>query len=475
MSADCHILRGAARGAVVAYGVPAAVCVVGVALLLLPGASPLPLMCGWLVPVFALLAAYRRQPWSSDAGSWTLLVVSVVLALGIILNCHYYICVWGDGNPGAPSLVNVDASNAWNNALASIGEPPPGVPESWPAKEYGLFVGLLLRLFGTDICVPLLFNAFCALATIVLTGAVACGCSGGSASERRRVATCAIVMASTLCYFIASGMLLIKDCPLALAVALAAWCGLRARRGFDAALVAALVVSVVITVYCRPNYLLAEAAIVAALGAWTDRAGARRTIAVVVFVLIGWLVAHVVFPVVPFERFVDSTGRALSDDPGEISQHSFYMRLFHDYYAFSFAEHCLLLPVTAAIQFLIPLPWTWDKYLMFGPAIALAHFSFCRYAVGAATMYYLGAQFGRGRSSTLLLRLFVAGVALYLATAFQFGGTVSRYGIPLVSLLVPGAAYAWCSYRRRRSFAVWMCLFAAAMAVLLSVCYYLTI
>ena len=137
--------------------------------------------------------------------------------------------------------------------------------------------------------------------------------------------------------------------------------------------------------------------------------------------------------------------------------------------------HLLLLPVTTAIQLLIPLPWTWDKYLMFGPTMAFAHFSFFRYAAGGLIIYFVGAQFSRKkRAPWLLLRLVSIGLIIYLFAAFQFGGTVARYGIPLITLLIPAAAYAYVNYRKARSFRVWAIVYIALITLTLCIFHTLT-
>lgn len=198
------------------------------------------------------------QPWSSRVGAWTIFAASLLLVSGIALNCHYYIDVWGDGDPSRPVLMNYDAWSAWNNALVVNGRDD-AMPCPWPAQGYGRFVGIIVAISGQDICIPLLFNALCILATIVLTAAIAqrC-CSGGDNS--RSIATCSIVIASTLCYFMVSGTILIKDAPLAASVALSAWAAMRLgdierSRSLTPAC-AALIAAAFMTSFARPNYLI---------------------------------------------------------------------------------------------------------------------------------------------------------------------------------------------------------------------------
>lgn len=462
---ECNIWRAT---------VPAGICITGCMALLLPGASPLAICLGWMLAYVAVAVPYTRSSCCTRAGALTLFLASLLLASGIIINCHYYIYVWGEGlDASRPVLMNLDAWSAWNNALVDLGRED-AYPCHWPAVGYGHFVGQMLAIFGPDICIPLIFNAFCTIAAIALTGSIAQQCAGGTESERRRISTVAMIFTAAMCYFMASGTVLIKDTPLAAAVALTAWAGLRLRAGRLLLPAVAVAAATYIVVWLRPNYLLVLTACIAA-SAFRERRILRLHAATCIALGILWIILQLSENASSIANYIDFSLRGMSDDSDGFEQHSVYYRIFSDYYSFPAWQRFLLLPITTAIQFIIPLPWTAGKYLIFGPFMAWAHFSLCRYAAGGLIMYFCARQLSReGRAPAMLLSIGAVGLLFYTGAALQFGGTVSRYGIPLVSLLIPCAAYAWTNYRHERAFGIWAAVFAAGMTGALFICYSIT-
>lgn len=467
-----HRLADTLRNPIFALGIPGGIAALGMLCLLQPGVSALSFVGLWALGTAAICAAYRMRSWSTDGGGWLLLAASVLLAAGVVVNCHYYINVWGNGDVSRPMLMNLDAWSAWNNALVDIGRTD-AVRSSWPALGYGHFVGLTARIFGADITFPLLLNALCTLAAIVLTGAAAHGCSGLSEREGARMATCAMVMASLMCYFMVSGTILIKDGPLTMAAGLAVAGALRIRRGADTAGYAALASAAIIFGFCRPIFLLATILLIVVLNSH-ERRSISAAIPAILIIGIAWWLLQQSEVASNMGRVADTSVSLYTSDASEATQHSFYYRLFHDYFHFPLWQKLLLLPLTIGLQLLIPLPWTYDKYLMFAPDMFVAHFSFCRYAVAALVVYYIFGVAHRKPLSDLLPRLTAVGVLLYAAAALRFGGTVSRYGIPLVPMLIPCAAYVLLHCRRERALRVWCAVYAIGFAVLLFVCYKLT-
>lgn len=111
---------------------------------------------------------------------------------------------------------------------------------------------------------------------------------------------------------------------------------------------------------------------------------------------------------------------------------------------------------------------------MFGPTMAYAHMSFARYAVCGVLLYFAARQFGENRAPRAILKFGIVGVVFYIAAAYQFGGTISRYGIPLLPLLVPCAAYACVKYRHERAFGIWALAYTIIMTAALIICHHIT-
>lgn len=453
------------------FGLPAGISLCGMAALLWPGTSPALICCGWIVAYLLLSMAFISRRWSCGAGAWLLWAVSLVLWTGICINIDYYVNTVGNGDAAAPVLMNFDAWSAWNNALFDVGRTD-ALPCRWPARDYGHLVGVLIWLFGVDISIPLMFNALCALLTIVFSGSIAVSCIGGDLSEQRRTALTTMLFTSLMCYFIASGTVLIKDCPLALASALIVWAALRLRRKVSAVAVMAIAVAALATFFMRKNYLLLYAAVILALTDWRNRkrAIAGAGIAAVLLGVWGWL--QYSGSAISISAYYGALTSGTSGDSSEYGHSAAYSDGLAAYFRTPIWKRLLMLPMLTAVQFLIPLPWNWDKYLIFGPFMALAHFSFFRYAVGGLILYFVGNRLRT--APRMLIAVTALGLFFYVASAFSFGGTISRYGIPLVSMLTPAAAYTWLHCRRRRSFRIWSAVFVAGIALALALSYHFT-
>lgn len=457
------------RYAPLRIGVPAGFCIVGLAALLLPGASPEVLCAGWLVVLLPLLLIYSHKKWSCPAGGWVLLVASVALWLGICINCHYFIGIHPHADVSAPVLMNLDAWSAWNNALTDVGRSD-AMPCPWPAYGYGHFVGLIIRVLGPDLSIALMFNSFCALATILLCGCIAAGCIEGSSCEKGRLAWVTMLFSSLMFYFMVSGTILIKDCPLALAISLSVWAGLQLRGGRLAGAVLAVLPAAVMVIYMRPNFLLFMAFVISVAGFGKSRRNILGLLAVVGPLIAIFCVLQASALTATLGEVMSFTPEAASEDEDGLPHTSDYSRI-RSYYLLPVWKRLLLLPVLAFMQFMIPLPFNFGKYIVFGPTMALAHFGFCRYALGALLTYF-GFRMFRCRVPARLATLACAGLVLYLGIGYCFAGAISRYCIPLISLFTPAAAYCWLRFRHEKAFRIWAWGFSFFIAAVLITAYF---
>ncbi len=464
-------LRRALRSAPVLYGVPAGFCITGMATLLLPGASPLIVSLGWTAAFLAVLLPCLKEQWSSRAAAWTLWATSVVMTLGVIINCHYYVHVWGSGDVSRPLLMNLDHWSAWNNALFHLGSDH-AVQSLWPAEGYGRFIGLLLGATTIDISVPLMFNMFCILATIALTGAIAARCTS-HVDLRPDVAATAIVLMALMGELLSSGAALLKDAPMALATALVAWGALKLRTPARTAWpIAAVAVAIFITCYARPNYLAVFIILIPALSSWR-RPAIYLPLALAGLCAVILLCFHAADAATPTDTHFSSSLVEGLDDSDHQPQHAAYYEHFSFYFEAPMWKRLLLLPVALGVQFLIPLPWNCANNLAFGPFVAVGYFGFCRYFTGLLVIYFLARSLWR-RSFRLAFRLCTTGALFYAAVALVFGGTVSRYGIPLLCLMVPAAAIVWVRPRAMPHLRAWLAIGSFAIVAALAACYILS-
>ncbi|MDE6498441.1 MAG: hypothetical protein K2L21_07260 [Muribaculaceae bacterium] len=465
-------LLGACHASPILYGIPAGFCIVGMSNLLLPGASMLTTSLGWTLIYIVVTLPCVLRAWCSRAAAWTLWGASVVMTVGVVINCHYFVHVWGCGDVSRPLLMNLDHWSAWNNALYHLGSDH-AVESLWPAEGYGRFIGLLMKASAIDISIPLLFNCFCVLCTIALTGALTSRFIR-DAARQRKAALCAIVLMSLMGDLIASGTILLKDAPMAMATALVAWSAIRLRYGGNLLRpLAAIAAAVFITCYARPNYLSVFIVLIPGVCAH-DKRNITIAAAISVCCAVILLYFHSLEAATPAQaHFAPELGTDL-DDSAHQPQHAAYYDNFSFYFKAPVWKRLLLLPITLGVQFLIPLPWNFANNLAFGPFIALAYFGFCRYFTGLLVAFFLFKKL-RKRSFTPALRLCLVGLAFYAGVAFIFGGTVSRYGIPLLCLFVPCASLLWTCRNDYPRLRTWLVAGGSGIAAVLFVFYFLSV
>ena len=189
------------------------------ALIMFPGASFFPTLLA-LIGVWVVVSIlYRRAPWRNSEGWWTLLIATALMAVGVIVNVHCFTAQVG-ATTELPVLLNPDSSRFYNDALYAIGYSQ-GVPADLKNHGYGLLISWLWNFTGVTIVAPLVVNMFAMLLSIILCGGIAWRMLRGETPKSGRwIASCAMMMSASVCYFLNSGTLLLKEALLILAFSL---------------------------------------------------------------------------------------------------------------------------------------------------------------------------------------------------------------------------------------------------------------
>ena len=414
-------------------------------------------------------ACYYRCRWRSSMGWWTLLAAFTLLAIGYALNINYFTTASG-GNLDAPVLNNIDAKRTWVAALYELRLPGGEYLNSM--RGYGLFVSALMKVFGLNIAVPIIANIAAVMFTIILTGAIA-----HKATDNRRIAGVAMVMIASVCYFLASGVILLKDAMVCLSMALAFYGLISLRRisigRYPIGGLLALVAAASGLYLIRANYLpfMALAAIV--MLPWRiNRRAFVATLLVVAGLIVVWRISYLV------GGFVSTPSKVIAG--GEDSamvviapQHIAYAEILGDYTSLSWWQKLLRLPLTAAVQYMVPFPWSFGRDMVFGPSLAYAHVAYPWYAVGACIIYYFIFCVGRSdvKVRATLTQMACAAVLCYICTAYLSAGMASRYYLPLLPALLPAAAYVVVNHWRCRAFKIYAVVYALLIAAVLIVAY----
>ena len=454
LSYFCHVKRLLMR-----YGAPVAACycTVAAALWAWPGAVWWRVAVGFTVALCATAAAYAASPGRSRAGAILLLMAATAIFAGAVANVNFFTLGSG-GTAEWPFFHNVDATERWGEARRIVER---GRLSLQPAA---CVTALLMYAFGHDVFTALMPGLLAALLSMVATGAIA-----WRLTRRRDVAFGAMLALSLMCYFMVQSTVLIKDVPLALGMALAGLGLVRldsGERGTATWLCMATAIAIMSVYRANTLNFLALGALIFAV----RRRHALPFVAVAVIAICARAAMTSALTWIPAtydsgmsRMYIAASGGGGGGGDGMVDS------LLAAYPALPVWQRLLMLPATAAMQFLIPFPWDWASDRLFGPTVPLAHCQYTWYAAGALLLYW-GAALAR-RSPAPMVRLGIWAGACYLITAYLFAGRISRYALPLLPLVMPMVAYTAIMARRRRSLWIWMGAFAAMMTVTLLICH----
>ena len=443
-----------------------AIALVVLALWLLPGESLWRQLLRLIVAGGIVYFIYLKICPVNYGGKYTLLTFWTILSIGLTLNVWYFTTHSG-GTVYDPVLLNDDASTAWTQMLATMQGSDSGV---YPTRRgYGELLALLSIGGRARIDTLLIFNMMATLIAIVLTGAATarmCSQTGGKGSAR--VCTAALIMCGAVAYFLMTGTILIKDamCCMTMALTLFALFG-RSRIWLRVGL---LLIAGAISYAIRPNFLIFIILAIVIEEAFAKRRhiAAFAAVSVLFVALYLWKSAFGTVAL-PFEASDMSTNFIVSTDE-TAERVKAYSTVGGDYEWNSNLKKLILLPFSLAVQFFTPLPWAFDRHIIFGPTQALSHFAMPWYALGGIILYY---PFKAWKNSPRGVKAsFIFAVVAWCATAFMTGGTVSRYCLPWLPFLVPSAAWviasgAW----KEKTFKRWALIYCALIVIALIVIY----
>lgn len=401
------------------------------------------LCTGWFgVTAFTAMPICRAlmdEMWSRRLG----LALGLLLALmfvGITINlAQYTLCdggTWEEPVLGAWS----DAEREYRIALCSaLGEP---LPHS-NAYGYPLFVGVLMRLFGPSVLVPLLVNAVCIFAAAAVTGAVSVALLPHL--NRRKTALWSAVMFALIPSMPYYGTMLMKEAPVILSFALTTlmiadiYVG---RFRVRSAVAGAIGASGLMLFKSPLGWMLMVGAVIALWHQWTVnrrltgsmRAGTLCALLLCLAVLAG---GRAYRPISDFSLVQRTQGEANNGTMLGYGTTQKYATLVDDYYDTGVGARLTRLPLACAAQWMPPFPWNWTRDAALGPFVWWAHLAFLWYIVGGVCLGYFALCCWRSRTSGGLPLWGLWWVICYVAVAYASAGSVARYILPFIPLLIP--------------------------------------
>jgi hypothetical protein len=433
-----------------------------------PGVPILAFSVGVLAIWGAVLSLYRKCSFCTTAGFWALLFAVTMMSVGIAVNVWYFTTAF-DGTLTSPVLHNEDAHWTWLDLLYMHGLPD-GRAAATTRHGYTVIVYAISQVFGVNILAPLMFNMLFVLLCIIMTGGIAAHIFRDTKCPTK-YAGAAMVAITAVCYFLASGCILLKDALMCMTSALFILCTLHLRRYGSqrsfALNLAGLAISVALLYIVRPNMLLLCSLCIAILAQWRSRRLAVTAVAVIAVIIGAWCINQYVQQLSPDMGDV-ATGNASNIFNGEAS-HRAQSLVTGDYQSLSTLKRILLLPASVVTQTLIPFPWNFSRDVIFGPTLAYSHVAYPYYILIFFILYYV--CFAARRAPREMNLALVWALIVYCAIAYVTAGSISRYALPLLPVFAPCAAYTAVNCITHRRLKIYGSIYVCVAAIGLLVCY----
>ncbi|MBQ9217235.1 MAG: hypothetical protein IJ160_03525 [Muribaculaceae bacterium] len=457
-------------------------------------------MTAALVVAYALPCwIYARSRHSTPAGR------AVLLAAALWLAAIAIVAVWqatvGSGASFAMPQLYGDASQYYDWALAHYdGSAVRPKVTFW---GYSLIIVALWRILGVSIIWPVAANVLVTLLTIVLTGHMAARLV---ATRQARTATLAMAMIAVQAYFMSQGAQMLKEPWIYLAVTLMAYSLMPLPRSekretrsekretrskkretrsekretrseiilnsqfsiLNYSLLFALGCLLLAAVRAKYiNFFIIAILLMAVASRFKQwqRYGALLAISLLCWWL-GMIMTDHYTVVQQVNNVTGQGGMAAMFAPAGP-----YHRLLGDYFSYPVWQRLLHLPLTCAVQWIIPLPWLPDnaqpQWLSIVPRLRLGWYVLS----GVVAYFYLFRSWRRGWPWMVWAGL---PMMCYVGIAYITAGTVSRYILPFGPWWMTMAAATALSCWRWRPFRLFMATYVVLMAIVLAVCHALT-
>lgn len=426
---------------------------------LFPIENSLATIASMLVIWWVSAALYRQTPHKNIAGLYTLSTIWTVLCVGVSLNIYRFTTVLG-GTDSSPILLNPDAYLSWNYAMHYLGRTPEGMEIIPHMRGYGHFLSFILRLTGISLTAGLMVNVFATMITIIASGVISSRLLRGMTPwSDSKVATCAMIMTGSVCYLTASGALLIKDALVIMSMSLIAM-GLTAvrkmpeKRAYKVILIGAYLVGLAILFFLRHQYIIMSAVGLIFM-ARRDKTALKTAVPLMIITIIVFAGAYQYISTSQIESVVTGTGNSISfSEPNQVA----YGNIVGNYMEWPYWKKAVWLPISAVLQFFIPFPWNFTKSIDWGYTQALSRIAFPWYLIGGLVIYFW--LFTSLKAPRRLQLWTLCATLMWLVPAFLFGGTISRYGLPLIPSLIPAAVYVIAKYRQLKLFKLYTVVFS---------------
>ncbi len=426
------------------------------------------LFVAFTIPLFI----YRSRRWATPAGALVLLAVWTVMGVLAISNINQWLTP--PGATAAMPALHSDDMSYYKWALHYYDGRVPAPHVAFP----GLPVMILVtwKVLGVSVVWPVVMNVMFTLTAFVFTSFTTVRLLRHRAHSfnARTLGTLAIAGCALLGYLISQGTVVLKEASVAMSMAVigSVMAVFVRERHLSLRHYAGFVIACVVLAFTRTTYmyLVMLALVIVALGNVKSRV---PHVTLLLGLAIAAFVAGDSVAYYSFERHmvILSGGERMQRlfIVGESQQP--YLNLIGDYFNYPIWRRILLLPLTSAVQFIIPFPWTYDREIGITEMVSRAGYGW--YAVGGMALFYYALMSWR-RRYTLGAWAWMPAV-VFMAIAYVSAGSVSRYATAVQPWFVPIAVWVVSAVRHdselRRKLRWWALAYVVVLAVTLVVCY----
>ena len=439
----------------------------------------LALLAAYAVPKAILLYAERRwnDGGNTPAPQFVLLLALAACACCAISSLHGWL---GHGGTLQHPCTHSDETKYFIWALhyyEGSGDLPvitfPGFP---------LMMVAMWKVLGVSVLWPMALNIMFTMLSVVTVGlttqrALHHRVDGGNAG----LTAAGMLGACLLCFYLSHSTQLLKEPSIYFAVALAGY--VMTTLGDDAGKPLPALLSItlwtlacVIAALVRATYVYFLLLAVALLLAGRWRAHRRTLFAMGAIAAAALLLGNQLADFSLQRQSSVIGGGAGMQNNYILPNQQPYLKLLGYYFYYPVWLRLLLLPLTAAVQFVIPFPWVTGGGMTFGNVFPRIQWGW--YAIGGTALYYYLTQLKKLPSwlkhpaAPQGLGMLAWWVALcFLIIAYVIAGAVSRYVLPFEPLFIPVAIYVWHTQRRSKGFKRWGWLYVIVLLATLAVCF----
>lgn len=416
--------------------------------------------------VLCLILALRYVNGMSRAFSWLLSITSAVLILGCALNIHTWI--YSDGASLSQPALMCDYKRDFYAAsqYASTGE-----MDFFGNASYVMALGLLFKITGANIGVPLIVNSLITLGTIIVGARMTVFLL--HPENPAKTMFWAGLCISSVANLILVGTTDLKDAGAVLSFTCMAFpIAVASRRRLEIKTICLAAFGALLMIVFKSQLAVFIAAGIVLVAIRKNVGSISDCIFLLLLVFVILICGSEFQMSVTLES--NTSDHSLTAGMLSVSSAGFYGKMMYEYYFWPVWLRVIVVPFTAAVQTLMPLPWHFIRDMSLGAFFPYGHFTFPWYVLfWMISSFYFFILF-RPKSSGLN-RWALFWIVCYCGVAFYSCGTTARYFLPFIPTAVPLALRtAYCMKDNRiirRRIVAWGIVYSVGLVVALITTY----